>query len=63
MDISPKRNRSGKQFGFARFIDVEDSRLLDVKLDNILINNVKIHANVPKFIRTENVVSEGVSGG
>lgn len=47
--IPPKRNEHDKRFGLERFKDVEDIRLLAVKLDNIFIDNIKIHANVRRF--------------
>lgn len=45
MVIPPRRNKLGKRFGFGRFKGVDDVRLLAVKLDNILIDDKKIHAN------------------
>lgn len=47
--VPPKQNKFGKWFGFARFIGVEDERHLAIKLDNILIDGKKIHANQPRF--------------
>ncbi|XP_058766958.1 uncharacterized protein LOC131640589 [Vicia villosa] len=49
--ISPRRNKVGKRFGFARFVDVADARLLAMKVDNVSFDGVKIHANVPRFSR------------
>ncbi|CAI8593962.1 unnamed protein product [Vicia faba] len=49
--ISPKRNKIGKKFGFARFTEVEDARMLAVRLDNVQIMGKKIHANVSRFER------------
>ncbi|XP_058783348.1 uncharacterized protein LOC131658029 [Vicia villosa] len=49
--IAPRRNKVGKRFGFARFKDVLDSRLLAVSLDNVIICGRKIHANEPRFER------------
>ncbi|XP_058725718.1 uncharacterized protein LOC131597013 [Vicia villosa] len=49
--ISPRRNKVGKRFGFARFAEVSDVRLLAVKVDNVIFDGVKIHANVPRFAR------------
>ncbi|XP_058777091.1 uncharacterized protein LOC131651443 [Vicia villosa] len=49
--ISPRRNKFGKRFGFARFIDVEDARTLAVRLDNIIIDGRKIHVYLPRFTR------------
>lgn len=60
--IPPKRNKVGKRFDLARFVEVEDIRLFAVKLDNIFIDNVKIHANVPRFNRAEKVFKGGFQG-
>lgn len=49
--IPPKRNKFGKRFGFSRFRDVGDIRLLAVTLDNIFIDNDKIYANIPRYNR------------
>ncbi|XP_058774259.1 uncharacterized protein LOC131648526 [Vicia villosa] len=51
VSISPRRNKLGKCFGFARFIEVEDERMLGVRLDNVQILGKKIHANIPRFQR------------
>ncbi|XP_058784296.1 uncharacterized protein LOC131659072 [Vicia villosa] len=51
--IPPWRNKFGKRFGFARFKEVKDERMLAVKLDNIQIDGRKIHANQPRFNRNE----------
>lgn len=51
--ISPRRNNAGKRFAFARFCDVEDGRLLAIRLDNILIEGRKIHVNLPRFDRSK----------
>lgn len=47
--ISPRRNKFGNCFGFTRFKEVGDDRVLAVKLDNIFIDKKKIHANPPCF--------------
>ncbi|XP_058726326.1 uncharacterized protein LOC131597659 [Vicia villosa] len=49
-DLS-EEEQQGKTFQFARFIDMEDGRLFAVKLDNIMIAERKIHANLPRFQR------------
>ncbi|XP_058763296.1 uncharacterized protein LOC131636700 [Vicia villosa] len=49
--IPPRRNKFGRRFGFARFKEVMDERLVAVRLDNILIDGVKIHVNQPRFQR------------
>lgn len=51
VSISPRRNKIGKKFGFTMFEEVEDERLLAVRLDNVLIMGRKIHANLPRFER------------
>ncbi|XP_058784074.1 uncharacterized protein LOC131658840 [Vicia villosa] len=47
--IPPRRNKFGRRFGFARFKEVVDERMVAMRLDNILIDGVKIHANQPRF--------------
>ncbi|XP_058741851.1 uncharacterized protein LOC131614255 [Vicia villosa] len=49
--IPPRKNKLGKRYGFARFVGVDDARILAVRLDNILIDRRKIHANIPRFER------------
>lgn len=51
--IAPRKDKMGKNFGFARFIDVEDARFLVVKEDNIIVEGKKIHTNLPRFERFE----------
>lgn len=46
--IPPKWNKFGKRFGFVRFNEVKDERILIIILDMIFIDNEKIHANVPR---------------
>ncbi|XP_058758617.1 uncharacterized protein LOC131631862 [Vicia villosa] len=60
--IPPKRNKLGKRFGFARFKEGEDARLLAVKLDNVIIDGKKIHANLPRFNRSQEVARKGAGG-
>lgn len=50
VSISRRRNKVGKRFGFARFIEKSDSRMLAVRVDNIQIGG-KIHANLPCYQR------------
>lgn len=49
--LPPKRDKRGKHFGFARFFNFSDERMLTIKLDNIIIESRKIHVNLPKFNR------------
>ncbi|XP_058726543.1 uncharacterized protein LOC131597900 [Vicia villosa] len=60
VSISPRRNNIGKRFGFARFVEVEDERLLAVRIDNVIIDGKKIHANIPRYQR--NVAVGGSKG-
>ncbi|CAI8618038.1 unnamed protein product [Vicia faba] len=62
--IPPRRNKVGKKFGFARFQKVEDEKVFVVKLDNVMIEGRKIHANLPRFDRkAEGSRSEDVKRG
>ncbi|CAK8566571.1 unnamed protein product [Lathyrus sativus] len=49
--IPSKRDKRGKIFSFVRFRNIEDSRMMAIKLDNIMINGRKVHANIPWFQR------------
>ncbi|CAK8534234.1 unnamed protein product [Lathyrus sativus] len=49
--VPPKRDKKGKRYGFVRFRDVEDARVLAIILDNIMIGGKKIHANIRRFHR------------
>lgn len=51
--ISPKRNKIGKRFDFARLRGVDDCHFLEVKLDNIFNDRNKIYANVLRFERND----------
>lgn len=56
VSISARLNKFSKKFGFARFTGMADARLLAVKLDNIIIDGKKIHANLPIFDRGRDLV-------
>lgn len=49
MVIPSKKNRYEKRFGFARFFEVEDERLLAIRLENIFVEIRKIHADILCF--------------
>lgn len=55
--ISPRRNRIGKRYAFARFLGVDDGRILAVRLDNIMIEGTKIHVNLPRFSRANGLAA------
>lgn len=52
--IPTRKDKPGRMFGFARFVDMEDVRLLAVRLDNIFIGDIKIYADLPRFQREQN---------
>lgn len=47
--IMNKRNRMGHQFKFICVKDVENVLRLEKDLDNILIDIIKIHVNLPRY--------------
>jgi hypothetical protein len=47
-----KRNKYGKRFGFVRFFDVKDPKRLETNLDNIRMNETKLHVNLPRFSKS-----------
>lgn len=49
--IPPRRNKVGKRYEFARISNVEDATMLVMRLDNIMIDGRKIHANMSRFER------------
>lgn len=61
VSIVPIRNKLGKKFGLTRFKEVQDARLLAVKLDNMIVKGKKIHVNLLKFEkhRGNEVVNRG----
>ncbi|XP_058725760.1 uncharacterized protein LOC131597063 [Vicia villosa] len=62
VSIAPRRNKSGKRFGFARFRDVEDVRRLEISVDNVQIAGHKIMANIPRFERVRPTVHRRQQG-
>lgn len=53
--ISPRRNKFVKKFGFVKFKEVEDGRLLAIFFDNVMVLGKKIHANISRFERSSTV--------
>lgn len=49
--ISKQRNRNGRRFGSARFKGVEDERMLEKKLDSIIVEGLKLYVNLPRYGR------------
>ncbi|CAL0304601.1 unnamed protein product [Lupinus luteus] len=59
--IPLKRNKSGQRFTFIRFENVPDERKLAQTLDNTWIGNLKVFANVPRYLRTKTLLSSRVA--
>ncbi|MCI20685.1 RNA-binding protein 25-like, partial [Trifolium medium] len=51
--IPAKKNRLGRRFGFARFVDVYDEKRFGIELDNIIIGRDKIFVNPHRFQRRD----------
>ncbi|XP_058733331.1 uncharacterized protein LOC131604934 [Vicia villosa] len=49
--IPSKWDKFGRRYGFVRFFDVEDEKLLGIKLDSLILEGRKLHANLPRFQR------------
>lgn len=47
--IPTKKTRQGKRFGFVRFANVQNIKVLESQLDAILIGNMKLKANIPLY--------------
>lgn len=61
VSILSRRNNIGKQFRFARFLEVEDDGwMLVVRLDNILIRGKKIHVNLPRHQKGKTIKEGGL---
>lgn len=52
--IPLKKNREGKRFGFVRFKNVQDPRVLEYELKQIRIGGAKLEANIARFGRMDN---------
>ncbi|XP_058726994.1 uncharacterized protein LOC131598405 [Vicia villosa] len=51
--IPPKRDWRGEKYGFVRFVNVVNIRVLETKLNNLWLEGRKLNANVSKFKRKE----------
>jgi len=49
--IAKRLNKEGRRYGFVRFKGVSDVKGLEVRLDNIFINDCKLFVNLPRFER------------
>jgi len=41
----------GERFGFVRFFEVRNVERLERELDSLLIGNMKLHVNIPRYRR------------
>ncbi|KAL6529346.1 hypothetical protein OROGR_014969 [Orobanche gracilis] len=55
--IARRRNNMGDRFGFVKFARVNDKGLLESKLNNIKIGNLKLLANLEQFDRDKKPVN------
>lgn len=63
--IPSKRTRWWKKYGFVRFFNVSDKKLLETKMGNIFLDGKKIFVNLPKFERkniTRKLKGPSISG-
>lgn len=61
--IPPKKNWRGERYGFVRFINVENVRMLEVMLDNLWLESRKLKENVTLIkIKLKNFPIRGVNG-
>ncbi|CAI8587405.1 unnamed protein product [Vicia faba] len=52
MFIPPKRDKVGRRYGFVRYFNIADERLMATKLDNVILDGRNIFANIPRFQRS-----------
>ncbi|XP_058732793.1 uncharacterized protein LOC131604365 [Vicia villosa] len=57
--IPSKRDKRGRRYGFARFFNVKDERLMATKLDNMFLDGRKLFVNIPRFKRKGRTDEEG----
>lgn len=56
--IPPRRDRRRKRYGFARFQNVKDGKMLAIKLDNIVLEGRKLYSNLPRFQRPVKTINK-----
>lgn len=49
--VPPRKDSFGRRFGFVKFIDVQNPKELEEKLDNIWNGTYKLRVNFPKYVR------------
>lgn len=50
--IPPKQDRKGRRYGFVRFANVVEEKLLAIKLHSLILDGRKMFANLPRFQRS-----------
>lgn len=61
--IPTKKDWRGKKYGLVRFVNVYEERVMETKLNNIMLNGKKIIANLSKYKRNELIKHSRISGG
>lgn len=51
--IPAKKDWRGKKYGFVRFINITNKKLVETKLNNTWLNGKKINANITNYKRRE----------
>lgn len=49
--IPPRRDKLGKRFGFVKFINVQNPKVLERQLENIMIGDQKLVVSIPRYER------------
>lgn len=49
--IPKSRNNNGRKYGFTRFKGVNDVQRLAMQLDKIIVDELKLYVNIPKYGR------------
>jgi len=50
----PRRvNQRGQRFSFVRFYDVKNVRRMKKELDSIRIGTMKLHVNLPRYLKRD----------
>lgn len=55
--IPPKKYKRGGRYGFVHYFNVADEKMLAIKLDSIVLEGRKLYANLPRFERGDNQIS------
>ncbi|CAK8577194.1 unnamed protein product [Lathyrus sativus] len=61
--VPHRRDKRGNRYGFIRYKKVTNVRVMATRLDNIFIKGRKLHTNVSRFQRKENVHVKSQNNG